>query len=284
MAKPKTKDPKTRETPKVVYPASPDIMKTSNQTSTPSPSPSPNTGSSPVLSRRTVLAGAALLAVAVGWQALPGLAGEAAVLVPPLIDTAAPPPATGTSTSEIAVLAGGCFWGVQGVFQHVIGVTRAVSGYAGGDAHTANYEAVGSGRTGHAEAVRISFDPRQVSFAQLLQVYFSVAHDPTQLNRQGPDSGTQYRSALFAQNPEQARIARAYIAQLDQARVFGKRIVTTVELNKPFFDAEAYHQDYLTLHPDQPYIVIHDLPKVGHLKRLFPKQYRAEPVLVGAKR
>ena len=282
MAKPKTKDPKTRETPKVVYPASPDIMKTSNQTST--PSPSPNTGSSPVLSRRTVLAGAALLAVAVGWQALPGLAGEAAVLVPPLIDTAAPPPATGTSTSEIAVLAGGCFWGVQGVFQHVIGVTRAVSGYAGGDAHTANYEAVGSGRTGHAEAVRISFDPRQVSFAQLLQIYFSVAHDPTQLNRQGPDSGTQYRSALFAQNPEQARIARAYIAQLDQARVFGKRIVTTVELNKPFFDAEAYHQDYLTLHPDQPYIVIHDLPKVGHLKRLFPKQYRAEPVLVGAKR
>ena len=286
MAQPKTKDPKILATLKVVYPASSDIMKTANKTSTPSSSTSPSTGSSPVVSRRTVLAGAALLAGAVGWQAMPGRAGEAAVLVPPLIDAAAPPPATttSTSTSDIAVLAGGCFWGVQGVFQHVMGVTRAVSGYAGGDARTANYEAVGSGRTGHAEAVRISFDPRQVSFAQLLQIYFSVAHDPTQLNRQGPDSGTQYRSTVFAQNAEQARVVRAYIAQLDQARVFGKRIVTTVELNKPFFDAEAYHQDYLTLHPDQPYIVIHDLPKVGHLKRLFPKQYRAEPVLVGAKR
>jgi len=252
-------------------------MKTTHKTS------SPGTGPNAMLSRRTLLAGVALLAGAVGWQAIPGRANEAVVVVPPLVDTAALPPAAGTITVDTAVLAGGCFWGVQGVFQHVIGVTRAVSGYAGGDARTANYDAVGSGRTGHAEAVRISFDPRQVSFAQLLQIYFSVAHDPTQLNRQGPDSGTQYRSAVFAQNAEQARIARVYIAQLDRARVFGKRIVTAVELNKPFFDAEAYHQDYLTLHPDQPYIVIHDLPKVGHLKRLFPKQYRDKPVLVGTK-
>ena len=231
--------------------------------------------------RRAVLAGVALLVAGVGWQAMPGRAGEAAVFVPPLIDTAAP--AASIVTSDTAVLAGGCFWGVQGVFQHVVGVTRAVSGYAGGDARTANYDAVGSGRSGHAEAVRISFDPRQVSFAQLLQIYFSVAHDPTQLNRQGPDNGTQYRSAVFSQNAEQARIARAYIAQLDRERVFGRRIVTTVELNKRFFGAEAYHQDYLTLNPDELYIVINDLPKVGHLKRLFPKQYRDEPVLVGSR-
>jgi peptide-methionine (S)-S-oxide reductase len=252
-------------------------MKTTNKVS------SPGTGPSSILSRRTVLAGIALLAGTVGWQAMPGRASEAAVLVPPLIDAAASGPAAGTITSDTAVLAGGCFWGVQGVFQHVVGVTRAVSGYAGGDAHTANDDAVGSGHSGHAEAVRISFDPRQVSFAQLLQIYFSVAHDPTQLNRQGPDSGTQYRSAVFAQSTEQARIARAYIVQLDRARVYGKRIVTTVELNKPFYDAEAYHQDYLTLHPDELYIVINDLPKVGQLKSLFPKHYRAEPVLVGTK-
>ena len=239
--------------------------------------------SSSSLARRTMLTGLALLAGAVGWQALPGLAGEAAVLVPPLIDTAERPPAAGASTPDTAVLAGGCFWGVQAVFQHVLGVTRAVSGYAGGDASTANYDAVGSGRTGHAEAVRISFDPRQVSFAQLLQIHFSVAHDPTQLNRQGPDSGPQYRSAVFAQNAEQERVARAYIEQLNQASVVGTRIVTTLELNKPFFDAEAYHKDYLALNPEEPYIVIYDLPKVGNLRSLFPKQYRAVPVLVGTK-
>ena len=231
------------------------------------------------VTRRAVLAEAALLAGAFGWQPMPGRASEVTALVPPLNDTAAS--AAGTVKSDTMVLAGGCFWGVQGVFQHVQGVTRAVSGYAGGDAQTANYDAVSSGNTGHAEAVRISFDPRQVSFAQLLQIYFSVAHDPTQLNRQGPDSGTQYRSTVFAQNPEQERIARTYIAQLDKARVFGKPIMTTVELNKPFFDAEDYHQDYLTLNPDELYIVINDLPKVGYLKSLFPKQYRAEPVLVG---
>jgi peptide-methionine (S)-S-oxide reductase len=237
------------------------------------------------LPRRAVLTGVALLAGAFGWQATTARANEVAVLVPPLIDFGARPaaPAPGTIMSDTAVLAGGCFWGVQGVFQHVLGVTRAISGYAGGDAQTANYDAVGSGRTGHAEAVRLSVDPLPVSFAQLLQIYFSVAHDPTQLNRQGPDSGTQYRSAVFAQNAEQERIAWAYIAQLDQASVFGKRIATTVELNKPFFDAEAYHQDYLVRNPDEPYIVINDLPKVGNLKFLFPRQYRAEPVLVGTK-
>ena len=257
----------------MVYPEPPNTMKTANKNS--------SLSRNARVPRRAVLAGVVLLAAGVGWQAMPSRAGEAAVLVPPLIDTAAP--AASIVTSDTAVLAGGCFWGVQGVFQHVVGVTRAVSGYAGGDARTANYDAVGSGRSGHAEAVRISFDPRQVSFAQLLQIYFSVAHDPTQLNRQGPDNGTQYRSAVFSQNAEQARIARAYIAQLDRARVFGRRIVTTVELNKRFFGAEAYHQDYLTLNPDELYIVINDLPKVGHLKRLFPKQYRDEPVLVGSR-
>jgi peptide-methionine (S)-S-oxide reductase len=231
-------------------------------------------------SRRGVLAAFGLLFGAVAWQTMPAWAGDAAVVIPAPADVGAP--AAATITSDTAVLAGGCFWGVQGVFQHVKGVTRAVSGYAGGDARTAKYEAVGSGSTGHAEAVRISFDPRQVGYGQLLQIYFSVAHDPTELDRQGPDSGTQYRSTVFAQNAEQARVARAYIAQLDQARSFGKRIATTVETHKPFFEAEAYHQDYLTLHPSQPYIAINDLPKVENLKRVFPSQYRATPALVGA--
>ncbi|MEO8297361.1 MAG: peptide-methionine (S)-S-oxide reductase MsrA [Burkholderiales bacterium] len=230
-------------------------------------------------SRRAALAGLALLAGAVAWHTLPAWAGEAAVVIPPPLDRGAA--ATGAAT-ETAVFAGGCFWGVQGVFQHVKGVTRAVSGYAGGASGTARYETVGSGTTGHAEAVRISFDPRVIRYAQLLQIYFSVAHNPTELNRQGPDTGTQYRSTVFVQNDEQARVARAYIAQLDQAHSFDRRIATTVEVNKPFFEAEAYHQDYLTLHPRQPYIVINDLPKVENLKRLFPAQYRATPVLVGA--
>lgn len=231
-------------------------------------------------SRRGALAAVALLVGTVAWQTMPAWAGDAAVVIPAPADVGAP--AAGNVTSDTAVFAGGCFWGVQGVFQHVKGVTRAVSGYAGGDARTAKYEAVGSGSTGHAEAVRISFDPRQVSYAQLMQIYFSVAHDPTELNRQGPDRGTQYRSTVFAQNAEQARVAQAYIAQLDQAHIYGKRIATTVELQKPFFEAEAYHQDYLTLHPTQPYIVLNDLPKVENLKRLFPSQYRATPVLVSA--
>ena len=192
-------------------------------------------------------------------------------------------PSTATmATSEETVIAGGCFWGVQGVFQHVKGVTNAVSGYAGGAQASAKYREVGSGDTGHAEAVRITYDPRQISYARILQIYFSVAHNPTELNRQGPDSGTQYRSAVFPANPEQARIARAYIAQLDKNKVFRAPIATTIEPAKPFYAAEDYHQDYLTLHPNEPYIMFNDLPKVDALKRMFPEQYRADPVLVSA--
>ncbi len=235
----------------------------------------------PALSRRGTLAAMALLlsGTAIAWKALPAMAAESAVVIPAPQESGTP--AAG-ATRETAVLAGGCFWGVQGVFQHVKGVTGAVSGYAGGDARTASYQAIGTGRTGHAEAVRITYDPREISFGQLLQIYFSVAHNPTERNRQGPDVGTQYRSTVFAQNAEQARIAKAYIAQLDQARSFGAPIATTIELGKPFYDAEAYHQDYLTRHPQQPYIAIHDLPKIENLQRVFPDRYRARPVLVGA--
>jgi len=179
------------------------------------------------------------------------------------------------------VLAGGCFWGVQGVFQHVEGVTRAVSGYAGGHAANATYNAVVTGRTGHAEAVKVTFDPHQISVGEILRIYFSVAHDPTQFNRQGPDVGPQYRSAIFPQNEEQADIAKAYIAQLNAARVYHAAIVTKIEPGKPFYPAEDYHQDYMTRHPAQPYIVINDLPKIEHLKRLFPTRFRARPRLVG---
>jgi peptide-methionine (S)-S-oxide reductase len=181
---------------------------------------------------------------------------------------------------ETAVLAGGCFWGVQGVYQHTEGVKNAVSGYAGGEKKTAIYEVVGSGMTGHAEAVKITYDPKKISYGKLLQIYFSVAHDPTQLNRQGPDRGTQYRSAIFPQNDEQAKVAKAYIAQLNEARVYKAAIVTKIEPGKEFFPAEGYHQDYLTLHPTQPYIVFNDLPKIKNLERLFPDIYRAKPALV----
>jgi peptide-methionine (S)-S-oxide reductase len=187
------------------------------------------------------------------------------------------PAATGTRT---LVVAGGCFWGVQGVFQHVSGVTSAVSGYAGGEQSTAHYEMVGSGRTGHAESVKITYEPGKVSLGKLLQIYFSVAHDPTELNRQGPDVGTQYRSTIFASSDEQAKIAQAYIDQLDAAKLFRRKIVTTIERSRVFYSAEGYHQDYLTLHPSQPYIVFNDLPKIENLKRLFPENYRAEPALV----
>jgi len=216
------------------------------------------------------------LAAALGlaWAIVPSSAEMAHSLPAPTIDEA---PGAATRT---AVFAGGCFWGVQGVFQHVDGVISAVSGYAGGDRATAQYEKVGSGRTGHAEAVRITYDARKVSFGKLMQIYFSVAHDPTELNRQGPDVGPQYRSTVFAMDDEQARLTRAYIAQLDGANAFGRKIVTTIERDKPFYAAEAYHQDYLTLHPNQPYIAINDLPKVENLKRMFPDAYRAEPALV----
>ncbi|HEX3885759.1 MAG TPA: peptide-methionine (S)-S-oxide reductase MsrA [Stellaceae bacterium] len=198
---------------------------------------------------------------------------------------AAPAPAvdeTASAATETAVLAGGCFWGVQGVFQHVDGVSAAVSGYAGGARDTAEYETVSGGRTGHAESVQITFDPRRISYGRILQIYFSVAHDPTELDRQGPDSGTQYRSAIFPQSAEQARIAAAYIKELDTAKAFPAPIVTKIEPDKPFYPAEAYHQNYLTLHPSQPYIAINDLPKIAALKRLFPDRYRDAPVLVAA--
>jgi len=206
--------------------------------------------------------------------------GERGRVIPaPVVDETA-----GSAGTEVAVLAGGCFWGVQGVFQHVTGVTGAVPGYAGGDRQNAEYERVGSGRTGHAESVQVTFDPRKISYGRLLQIFFSVAHNPTQLNRQGPDVGTQYRSTIFPMTPDQARIATAYIAQLNDDKVFGAPVVTTIEPNRDFYPAEAYHQDYLTLHPDEPYIAYNDLPKIGELKRLFPDRYRATPVLVGAGR
>lgn len=225
--------------------------------------------------RRTAL-GAMLALATVVWHAAPAAAAEKAVVIPPPSDDA-----TASSGSETAVLAGGCFWGVQGVFQHVNGVSNAVSGYAGGDEKTARYETVGSGRTGHAEAVSITFDRKQISYGRILQIFFSVAHNPTELNRQGPDVGTQYRSTIFAQSADQARVAKAYIAQLDRERSFGAPIATTIELQKRFFPAEAYHQDYLTRNPTQPYIVFNDLPKIDNLKKVFPDRYRAEPMLVG---
>jgi peptide-methionine (S)-S-oxide reductase len=190
----------------------------------------------------------------------------------------------GEATSAVAVVAGGCFWGVQGVFQHVKGVTNAVSGYAGGAKSTATYEQTNDGTTGHAESVQITYDPRQISYGQLLHVFFSVAHDPTQLNRQGPDTGTQYRSTIFPATAEQAAVAKAYIAQLDRTGLFTNPIVTTIETGRTFYTAEKYHQDFLARNPRHPYIVYNDLPKIEHLKRLFPGLYRATPVLVSPTR
>ena len=219
----------------------------------------------------------ALLAVAVLWHA-PARTGEAAAVLPvPAVDN---PKAAGPL--QTAVLAGGCFWGVQGVFQHTKGVRRVLSGYAGGDKSTAEYEKVSTGETGHAESVQVVFDPREISYGEILRIYFSVAHDPTELNRQGPDVGTQYRSAIFYADASQQRIAQAYIAQLQKARAFARPIVTRLDSLKGFYPAEAYHQDYLILHPYQPYIVINDLPKIANLKRLFPDQYREKPVMTTA--
>ncbi|MHC8290782.1 peptide-methionine (S)-S-oxide reductase MsrA [Pseudomonas sp. XS1P51] len=205
-----------------------------------------------------------------------GAAEEAAIIPPPTLDEIT------QARSETAVFAGGCFWGVQGVFQHVKGVKKAVSGYAGGAADTARYERVSDGDTGHAESVEVTFDPAQVSYGTLLQIYFSVAHNPTELNRQGPDTGTQYRSALFLQSSEQQRVAQAYIAQLDAAHSFNKPIVTKLETYNGFYPAEEEHQDFLTEHPTYPYIVINDLPKVAQLKQLYPQRYQEKPVLVKA--
>ena len=191
----------------------------------------------------------------------------------PLPDPKVDASASTTKGEQTAVFAGGCFWGVEAVFEHVRGVTKAVSGYSGGGADTAKYDRVSSGDTGHAESVRVTYDPTRVTYGQLLKVFFSVAHDPTELNRQGPDTGTQYRSAIFFANDEQKRVAEAYITQLQAARAFSRPIVTQVAPLKAFYEAEAYHQDYLVRHPTQPYIVINDLPKIANLQRQFPGLY-----------
>jgi peptide-methionine (S)-S-oxide reductase len=200
---------------------------------------------------------------------------EAVVIPPPAVDEQPSDAAT-----AVAVLAGGCFWGVQGVYQHVNGVLKAVSGYAGGSSEAANYDAVTRGDTGHAETVQITYDPSKISYGKLLQIYFSVAHDPTQLNRQGPDHGTQYRSTIFPTSAEQREVAEKYIAQLDGANVYHAAIVTTLEDGRRFYPAEAYHQDFLVKNPTYPYIVINDIPKVENLARIFPEVYRNTPVLV----
>jgi peptide-methionine (S)-S-oxide reductase len=225
---------------------------------------------------RVSLCAAAIGALAIAaFVAVPTRAAEEAVVIPaPAADITA---ADGLQT---AVIAGGCFWGVQGVFQHTAGVVNAVSGYAGGSQTSATYEQVSTGSTGHAESVQIKFDPKKISYGKILQIFFSVAHDPTQLNRQGPDSGTQYRSAIFTTSDEQKKVADAYIAQLNAAKVYGKPIVTRVSSLQAFFPAEAYHQDYLTLHPNQPYIAYNDLPKVENLKKLFAANYIEKPTLV----
>ena len=226
------------------------------------------------LTLATVLGSVGIAAVAL-LGVHPAGAADSFAVPAPVVDEPVP-----TAGTETAVYAGGCFWGVQGVFQHVRGVTRAESGYAGGAEATAHYDTVGTGSTGHAESVRITYDPAQVTYGRLLQIYFSVVTDPTQLNRQGPDTGSQYRSAIFAQNAEQQRVAQAYIAQLSQAAVFPAPIVTRVEPDTGFFPAEQYHQNYLDSHPTSAYIVMNDMPKVADLQRLFPQRYRDQPVLV----
>ncbi len=239
-----------------------------------SPSPEISALRNVVRAARSALIVAALLMAGVGSGLLTSAAEEARAIPAPALDEAP------GKSSETAVFAGGCFWGVQGVFQHVVGVSNAVSGYTGGEKATAHYQMVGSGTTGHAESTRVTFDPRKVSYGRLLQIYFSVVHDPTQLNRQGPDAGTQYRSAIFPTNAEQAKVARAYIAQLENAHVFGAPIATSIEPDRAFYPAEGYHQDFLERNPTYPYIVVNDLPKIEALKRLVPEFYRATPALV----
>jgi peptide-methionine (S)-S-oxide reductase len=229
--------------------------------------------------RRSLILSLALVVLAACAFYLPRTHAEQPTVVPPpAVDE------TSRDTTAVALVAGGCFWGVQGVFQHVNGVSSAVSGYAGGEEKTAKYRTVGGGSTGHAETVRITYDPRRITYGELLRIYFSVAHDPTQLNRQGPDAGTQYRSTIFAANDEQARVARAYVDQLNRAKAFPRPVVTTIETGRKFYPAEDYHQDFLSLNPHHPYIVINDLPKVEALKQLFPGVYRNDPVLVMAGR
>ncbi|HJZ67919.1 MAG TPA: peptide-methionine (S)-S-oxide reductase MsrA [Blastocatellia bacterium] len=211
----------------------------------------------------------ALAIVSIATVLACNVASATVALPDPLVDESLAP-AKGTRT---AVLAGGCFWGIQAVFNHVKGVTDVKAGYAGGSADTAHYEIVSSGRTGHAESVRIKYDPSQITLGQLLKVFFSVAHDPTELNRQGPDTGTQYRSEIFCANEDQKRIAKAYIDQLNQAKVFRHTIATVISVGRSFYEAEAYHQDYAEHHPTEPYIYINDLPKIASLKKHFPDLY-----------
>jgi peptide-methionine (S)-S-oxide reductase len=229
--------------------------------------------------RNKLVAVIGVFAVAAGVWFAGASAAETAVKLPaPAVDPSS------TASQETAVFAGGCFWGVQAVFQHTQGVLNAVSGYAGGEKETAKYEMVGSGRTGHAESVLVTYDPKQVSYGKLLQIFFSVAHVPTQLNYQGPDHGPQYRSALFYKDANQKQVAERYIAQLEAAHAFRGKIVTQLTPLKAFYPAEDYHQDYATLHPDAGYIVAFDLPKLGNLKRLMPEVYRDQPVLVASSR
>jgi peptide-methionine (S)-S-oxide reductase len=226
---------------------------------------------------RLAMRGLAALALALPLAALTlhgGTRSPDVALPAPAVDVRPAARADAQAKEQTAVLAGGCFWGVEGVFEHVKGVTDVVSGYAGGPAGKAHYATVSTGETGHAESVRITFDPSQVSYGQLLQVFFSVAHDPTQKNRQGPDVGPQYRSAVFYADSEQARVARAYVAQLEAARAYSGPIVTELAPLTAFYPAEAYHQDYMARHPHEPYIVINDRPKVAHLKERFPQLYR----------
>ena len=221
---------------------------------------------------RTLVLSASFVALALTGAAC---ADETAKPIPaPVADEAH------SSSTETAVFAGGCFWGMQGVFEHVKGVSQVLAGYSGGTKETANYEDVSSETTGHAESVQIKYDPRQVTYGQLLRIYFSVAHDPTELNRQGPDSGTSYRSNIFTTTPEQQKIAAAYIAQLGSAHVFADPIVTRVDRFAVFYPAESYHQDYLIHNPDSGYIVVNDLPKIANLKRIYPELYRDKPVMV----
>jgi peptide-methionine (S)-S-oxide reductase len=231
-----------------------------------------------IMKLRTPLWAAALVALGtIGmlvWQS-PLFGAEAPVVIaPPAIDN----PKT-AGPLQTAVLAGGCFWGVQGVYEHVRGVRKVLAGYAGGDKATAQYETVSSGTTGHAESVKIVFDPAEISYGQILQIAFSVVHDPTQLNRQGPDVGSQYRSSVFYGDDGQKRIAEAYIAQLNQAHAFARPIVTRVDPLKGFYPAEDYHQDYLIHNPGVPYIAYFDIPKIENLKRTFPELYSGQPVL-----
>jgi peptide-methionine (S)-S-oxide reductase len=229
---------------------------------------------------RSVLRGIGVFGVALAAVAmLAGRSSSAATMVPAADPGAGLTPAAG---EEVAIFSGGCFWGVQAVFQHMKGVKSAVSGYTGGSLKNPDYEQVSTGTTGHAESVRITFDPSQVSYTDLLRVFFSVATDPTELNYQGPDHGTQYRSVIWYTTPDQQRAAKAYIDQLTKAKVYQNKIVTEVMPAQPFYNAEAYHQDYATLHPDDRYIAYNDAPKVENFKKLLPSLYRDQPVLVGS--